>query len=151
LKHFFANHSGFLVKLLNVCVVCAVLAYFSFWAAGVAAADAQVKEQNDATLRAQAAGPFAVDGTFEGTAQGFGGPVSVSVTVEDGYLKAVDITSAENEDEAWLTEALAVIPAMLDAQTTNVDTVSGATFSSAGIINATKSALADVQGEGANG
>jgi uncharacterized protein with FMN-binding domain len=147
MKSYLANQSGFFAKILNVCIICALFVAFSFWAAGAQAADALVKEQNAAAERAQSRGSFATDGTFEGEAQGFGGPVRVSVVVQDGYLESIDIISAEKEDEAWLNEAVAVIPAMLDEQTTNVDTVSGATFSSTGIINATKAALASAQGE----
>jgi uncharacterized protein with FMN-binding domain len=147
MKTYFASQSEFFVKVLNVCIVCVLLVAFSFWATDAQAADELVKEQNAAIERAQSHGVFATDGTFEGEAQGFGGPVRVSVTVQDGYLDAIDIVSAEKEDEAWLNEAVAVIPAMIDEQTTNVDTVSGATFSSAGIINATKAALASAQGE----
>lgn len=81
------------------------------------------------------------DGTYEGSAEGYGGQIQVSVTIQDGEIAAVDILSAPGEDAAYLSSAEAVIQSVLDAQTTEVDTVSGATFSSTGILNAVTQAL----------
>ena len=58
---------------------------------------------------------------------------------------AVDIVSAEKEDGAYLTMAEDIIPKIIDAQTSEVDTISGATFSSTGIKNATAQALESAQ------
>ena len=82
------------------------------------------------------------DGTYQGTATGFGGDITVEVTITDGRIAAVDILSAEKEDSAYLTMANDIIPEILDAQSADVDTISGATFSSTGIKNATAQALA---------
>lgn len=81
------------------------------------------------------------DGTFSGEAQGFGGSVAVDVTVEGGKITKIDITSAEKEDGAYLTMAEDIIPAIIEAQSADVDTISGATFSSTGIKNAVAQAL----------
>lgn len=81
------------------------------------------------------------DGTYEGEAEGFGGPISVSVTVEDGKVTEVNILSAEKEDGAYLAMAKDIIPTIIEQQTWDVDTISGATFSSTGIRNATQQAL----------
>ena len=51
------------------------------------------------------------------------------------------ITSAENEDGAYLTMAEEIIPAIIEAQSADVDTISGATFSSTGIKDAVAQAL----------
>ena len=40
------------------------------------------------------------DGTYTGEADGFGGTVAVEVTVKDGKIEAVEVTSAEKEDSA---------------------------------------------------
>ena len=85
------------------------------------------------------------DGSYEGTATGFGGDITVKVTVDGGKITAVDIVSAEKEDGAYLTMAEDIIPKIIDAQTSEVDTISGATFSSTGIKNATAQALASAQ------
>ncbi len=88
----------------------------------------------------EAEGQYA-DGIYQGEAEGFGGPIAVSVTVEGGVITDIAIDSAEGEDGTFLEMGKAVIDSMLSEQTTEVDTVSGATFSSSGIINATKEAL----------
>lgn len=81
------------------------------------------------------------DGTYEGEAEGFGGPISVSVIVEDGKVTELNILSAEKEDGAYLSMAKDIIPTIIEQQTWDVDTISGATFSSTGIKNATQQAL----------
>ena len=52
-----------------------------------------------------------------------------------------DLLSAPGEDSAYLSQAESVIDSILSAQSTDVDTVSGATFSSTGILNAVDEAL----------
>ena len=81
------------------------------------------------------------DGTYTGEADGFGGTVVVEVTVKKHKITAVNVTSAEGEDGSYLSMAEDIIPKIVDAQSAEVDTISGATFSSTGIKNATKQAL----------
>lgn len=81
------------------------------------------------------------DGTYTGEAQGFGGPVDVEVIVENGMISEINITSAEKEDGAYLSMAEDIIPSILEAQSADVDTISGATFSSTGIKEAVAQAL----------
>ncbi len=81
------------------------------------------------------------DGTYTGSAQGFGGTITVSVTISDGEITAITIVSASGETSSYLASAKKVISYILSAQSPNVDTVSGATYSSNGIINAVKAAL----------
>ena len=81
------------------------------------------------------------DGTYTGEADGFGGMVAVEVTVKDGKIEAVEVTSAEKEDGAYLAMAEDIIPKIIEAQSSEVDTISGATFSSTGIKNAAEHAL----------
>ena len=77
------------------------------------------------------------DGTYTGEADGFGG----TVTVKDGKIEVVEVTSAEKEDSAYLAMAEDIIPKIIEAQSAEVDTISGATFSSTGIKNAAEQAL----------
>ena len=70
-----------------------------------------------------------------------GGTVSVAVTIQDGTITDVAIVSAKQEDAAYFDAAKGVIDEILEAQTTEVDTVSGATFSSNGILHAVADAL----------
>lgn len=81
------------------------------------------------------------DGTYTGAAQGFGGMINVSVTIQDGKIADLRVTSAPGETEPYFSRAKAVVSRVLSAGTPNVDAVSGATFSSAGILNAAKQAL----------
>ena len=81
------------------------------------------------------------DGTYTGSAQGFGGMITVSVTIRDGTIADLRVTSAPGETEPYFSRAKAVVSRVLSAGTPNVDAVSGATFSSAGILNAAKQAL----------
>lgn len=81
------------------------------------------------------------DGTWEGQADGFGGIIKVSVLVEDGNIKEVKILSADGEDGAYLKMAQEITGDIIEEQSTDVDVVSGATFSSNGIKNAVKQAL----------
>lgn len=63
------------------------------------------------------------------------------VTVENGTISEIEITSADGEDKAYLSMAEDIIPKIIEAQSAEVDTISGATFSSTGIKNAAEQAL----------
>ena len=81
------------------------------------------------------------DGTYTGSGKGFGGNISVKVTVKDGKIKSIDVTSASGETASYFSKAKGIIPKMISGQTTNVDVASGATYSSNGIIKAVRNAL----------
>lgn len=81
------------------------------------------------------------DGTYEGSGTGFGGDIDVSVTIAEGKITEINVLSADGEDPAYYDQAVAVIDEMLKTQSSEVDTVSGATFSSTGLIEATADAL----------
>jgi uncharacterized protein with FMN-binding domain len=81
------------------------------------------------------------DGTYTGSAQGFGGEIEVEVNVESGKISTLTILSAKDEDTAYLDAAKGIIDTILENQSADVDTISGATFSSTGIKEATKQAL----------
>ena len=82
-----------------------------------------------------------LDGIYTAEAMGFEGQITVQVTVAEDKITDITILSAEDEEE-YLSRAKQVIPAILEGQSPNVDTVSGATYSSTGILNAVKLALA---------
>lgn len=81
------------------------------------------------------------DGTYEGEAQGYGGLVKVSVVVSGGAITSVGVLDHSGEDDAYWSMAEALIPKIIEAQSTGVDTVTGATFSSNGILNGVDKAL----------
>lgn len=89
------------------------------------------------------------DGTYEGSADGFHGTVRVSVKIQDKTIQAIDIVS-HADDAAFFDRAKAgVVGSILSSQSLDVDAVSGATYSSNGIINAVKNALAGQAGSAA--
>ena len=85
------------------------------------------------------------DGTYAGSGKGFGGTISVKVTVKDGKISAIDVTSASGETASYFSKAKGIIPKMISGQTTNVDAASGATYSSNGIITAVRNALSKAE------
>ena len=80
------------------------------------------------------------DGVYEGVAEGFNGPIKVKVTIAKGSITKVEILS-HKEDDPYFSKSKGVISKMLGKPGKNVDTVSGATFSSKGIIDAINNAV----------
>ncbi len=88
------------------------------------------------------------DGVYRGSGVGFAGAVTtVEVTVSGGRIASIGVVSYGDTTSYFLNARDPVISAIVAGQTTNVDTVSGATFSSNGIITAVRSALAKAAGE----
>ena len=85
------------------------------------------------------------DGVYTGSGTGFSGTITVQVTVAGGKITAIQIVSS-GDDAAYLNRAQAVIPSVIAAQSTSVDTVSGATYSSKGILMAIRNALVKATG-----
>lgn len=92
-------------------------------------------------------GNFYKNGTFEGSGTGYGGTITVQVTLEDDTITAVSVASAPGEDSAYLSQGENVINSILSEQSTDVDTISGATFSSTGILEAVNDALSKAENE----
>lgn len=137
----------FWTRVVSVCAIVLLLVSYN------TVLQAREKDEEIAELTAQianggssgdssdeAAGNYK-DGTYTGEAQGFGGPISMEVIVESGVITEVNILSADNEDGAYLEMAKDIIPTILEEQTWDVDTISGATFSSTGIKEAVEQAL----------
>ncbi|MBQ7432147.1 MAG: FMN-binding protein [Lachnospiraceae bacterium] len=81
------------------------------------------------------------DGVYEGEGTGFAGKIKVAVTIEDGTITKIEILEVEADDEAFFNRAKGVIDKIITSQQLDVDVVSGATYSSKGIIHAVKNAL----------
>lgn len=81
------------------------------------------------------------DGDYVGSADGFNGELRVKVTISGGTITAVEVT--DHNDTPFIAEGAieTVTQAIVDSQTVNVDVVSGATYTSNGIINAVKDAI----------
>lgn len=86
------------------------------------------------------------DGTYEGSGTGFRGETVVEVTVENEQITSIEIISTR-DDQKWFSRAYSgVSSSILDEQNVDVDSVSGATYSSVAIMNAVKDALESAGG-----
>lgn len=103
--------------------------------------DTETETENAAEDTQTATGSFDLaDGVYKGSATGFSGPVTVAVTIMDKKITSIDILSS-TDDEAFFNRAKGVIDRIISSQSFDVDVVSGATYSSNGIIKAVKNAL----------
>lgn len=136
----------FWVRLVSMLAIVGILLGYN------SVLDARAKEDEIARLSAQVAGSGQSDsengnstnykdGTYTGEADGFGGTIRVEVKIEKSKIAEINVVSAEKEDGAYLSMAKDIIPKIIDAQSADVDTISGATFSSTGIKNASEQAL----------
>lgn len=141
------KHFNFVIRILSLLVVLVVFWQYQQIATSRAAVVAERQQQIDeveaynASLTESEENSGYQDGIYEGSAMGFGDTITVSVTITDGKIACIDVLSASGEDPAYYNQALAVVDEMLSAQSTDVDTVSGATFSSNGLIDAVAEAL----------
>lgn len=125
---------GFIVKCVNLLLVIGLLLGYSVEAERLKAA-----QEREVTKAKQEA--FAEDGTYEGSGQGFGGEITVRLTVQDQKLVKAEIVSAPKETKEYLDSAKAILDTAVKKQSVQVDTVSGATLSSNGILEAMKHAM----------
>ncbi len=136
----------FWVRLVSMLAIVGVLLGYN------SVLDVRAKEDEIARLSAQVAGNGQSDsgnggstnykdGPYTGEADGFGGTIQVEVKIEKSKIVEINVISAEKEDGAYLSMAKDIIPKIIDAQSADIDTISGATFSSTGIKNASEQAL----------
>ena len=81
------------------------------------------------------------DGVYTGTGNGFRGATEVQVTVSDGKITDITILSYKDDSQFFNKAKNSVISAVLQAQSVNVSTVSGAPYSSRGILEAVANAV----------
>lgn len=111
----------------------------------------ETETENAAEDTQTATGSFELaDGVYKGSATGFSGPVTVAVTIMDKKITSIDILSS-TDDEAFFNRAKGVIDRIIASQSFDVDVVSGATYSSNGIIGAVKNALTGEKDNGVTG
>lgn len=114
-------------------------------------ADTETETENATEDTQTATGSFDLaDGVYKGSATGFSGPVTVAVTIMDKKIASIDILSS-TDDEAFFNRAKGVIDRIISSQSLDVDVVSGATYSSNGIIGAVKNALTGEKDNGVTG
>ena len=128
----------FLVGLMNSKGDLAVNSNIDAVTGATISSSAVVACVNAASKYVQEAGAA---GVLTGTADGFMGPITVSVTMDGDKIAAVEVVS-NSETPEIAGAALEQIPAaIVAANSADVDIVSGATYTSNGIINAVKNAL----------
>ena len=79
---------------------------------------------------------------------GFAGKITVAVEIKDKKIVAITVLNVEADDAAFFNRAKGVIDRIIQSQNLDVDVVSGATYSSVGIINAVRNALAQAAVDG---
>lgn len=147
------KYRDFILRAVNLVLIFGVLWQYQntalLRADAVAQRQKEIKEVeawNASVLQAQQeaeeekpTGPK--DGTYEGSAYGFGDLITVSVTLKDGKMTDISVLRADGEDKPYYKQAASVLNEMLNAQSTEVDTVSGATLTADGLIDAVADAL----------
>lgn len=87
------------------------------------------------------------DGIYQGEGKGFKGYITMEVEVEHGQITRVEVVD-HRDDRKWFNRANKVVPqSIIDSQSADVDTVSGATYTSLGMINGAEEALNKSRGE----
>ena len=145
---FLRSHKNFFSRLLCLVLITGALVVYQsharIWAAEVEENEekiAEVEAWNREVLASENGTADFKDGSYEGAGIGFGGEIRVEVVVEDGEITEISLLEAKGEDVAYLTTAESILDDILKAQSADVDTVSGATFSSTGIRDAVSDAL----------
>ncbi|MBR5164930.1 MAG: FMN-binding protein [Ruminococcus sp.] len=81
------------------------------------------------------------NGTFDGSAEGYAGKVTVSITIENGCITSFSASAADDDPEYFGDAMQHVIPQIQQSMSADVDACSGATYSSKGIMEAAGKAL----------
>ena len=85
------------------------------------------------------------DGEYLGKASAYNGNVEVKVNISGGKITAIDIVKTKDDEEYFFDAQKKVIPEILEKQSTDVDTVAGATTSCEGICHAVEKALEEAK------
>ena len=86
------------------------------------------------------------DGTWTGKAPGFKDEIEVSITTKDGKIISADVLKINDSDFAVNDTKALLAEIVKKGSVSNVDVVSGATYTSKGIIAAVNAALASAKG-----
>lgn len=85
------------------------------------------------------------DGTYKGTGKGYNGPIEVEVVVTDGKVSDLKILSHQETEGVGDKAFDPLKEQLIEKQSDQLDTVSGATGTSNGVIEAVKAALSDAK------
>jgi fumarate reductase flavoprotein subunit len=129
--------AGVLIVLLTLLALCACSRGVEF----------SVKETLDLNaVSIEQGGPY-VPGTYTATEQGYGGSVTVTMTFDESVITSIDVFG-ENETRNVGTKAIQELaPMVLEAQSPEVDAVSGATVTSDAIKKAVQDCIGQAIGD----
>jgi len=144
------KHWNFIVRAVDLLLILAVL--WQYQQVALVRADAVTARQkeideanawNTSVLQTEEAEAESglKDGTYEGTALGFGDDITVQITISGGQMTDITVLQHDGEDKPYYTQALTMLDKMLTAQTGDVDIVSGATLTCEGLRDAVQDAL----------
>lgn len=144
-KHWMPVHRLLTVLLLAVIVLHVVNTGVTIFDAlspdsASSAAEETVTQTDDPLSSVSFSGAQLADGSYEGTASGYKGDITVSVTVSGGKVTDIAVVS-QSDTPQFFSQAQSVLTEITDSQSLDVDAVSGATYSSSGLINAVADAL----------
>ena len=132
--------------LIGVGVTCVTIMVSQLLIAGNLARE-KTADSVKKTAENDAGGNFQ-NGIYTGTGEGYRGKVTVTVKVADGKITEL-ILDDYADDKSYMERAKnRIFQEMISRQNTDVDTVSGATYSSNGLIEAVNKALGNEEGEG---
>ncbi len=132
--------------LIGVGVTCATIMVSQLFIAGNLAKE-KTADSVKKTAENDAGGNFQ-NGIYTGTGEGYRGKVTVTVKVADGKITEL-VLDDYADDKSYMERAKnRIFQEMISRQNTDVDTVSGATYSSNGLIEAVNKALGNEEGEG---
>ena len=137
------------VKLIGLIIVCLVLFTYQTQAHNLTRISKALDEKEQTTSEDQNQSKTASqykDGRFTGKGTGFSGEMTVEVTIEGGSIKDIEIVET-GDDKSYLERAMKLLDEIKESQTTEgIDTISGATYSSNGILEAVSNALSESKG-----
>ena len=132
--------------LIGVGVTCATIMVSQLLIAGNLAKE-KTADSVKKTAENDAGGNFQ-NGIYTGTGEGYRGKVTVTVKVADGKITEL-VLDDYADDKSYMERAKnRIFQEMISRQNTDVDAVSGATYSSNGLIEAVNKALGNDEGEG---
>ena len=132
--------------LIGVGVTCITIMVSQLFIAGNLARE-KMADSVKKTAENNAEGNFQ-NGIYTGTGEGYRGKVTVTVKVADGKITEL-VLDDYADDKSYMERAKnRIFQEMISRQNTDVDTVSGATYSSNGLIEAVNKALENEEGEG---
>jgi DMSO/TMAO reductase YedYZ heme-binding membrane subunit/uncharacterized protein with FMN-binding domain len=131
-------------KLLKTVFVSLIIVISSLYSSG--SIDSLSLEYNTLDVPSSTNSETLADGVYLGQADGFQHlPVSVEVTIKDGLITNIEIieygSTGENRGINYYDAAEKIALDIINNQTTDVDTISGATYTTSGIIDAVEDAL----------